>query len=423
MSRVMIMAGGTGGHVMPALSVARALRARGVDVLWLGTADGIEAKIVPRAGIEFRTISIKGVRQSGVMRWLLLPPRLLWSMCQAWWVMATRRIDCALGMGGFVSGPGGLVAMLLKKPLVIHEQNAVVGLTNRHLARFAKRILSGFPEADGFDSFDWVGNPVRCEIADLPPPQTRLGVARDAGLRVLIVGGSRGARVFNEQMPKLLATALPKPPLVWHQCGAGNAPKGAVIAERYLAAGIGCQVNDFIEDMVSAYQWCDVMICRAGAMTVAEVCAAGVAAIFVPYPHAVNDHQTQNAQHLISHRAALLVEQSQFIQGDWLKKLRALDEDRARIVKLADGARKFARNDAADTVAGICEQVCVEAVVAKSTKSAKHSKSANQSTHKSNPSSDSTVSTVSNQSNQSNTPNDSNQSNQSNPSKRENKNA
>ena len=352
MKRVMIMAGGTGGHVMPALAVAECLRAHDVEVLWIGTADGLEAKVVPRAGFELRFIHIKGLRKSGLLRGLTMPFMLGWAMLQALWIMLRRRPDSVLGMGGFVSGPGGLVAALLRRPLVVHEQNAVAGLTNRHLARFAGRVLSGFPTARGIPEVTWVGNPVRREIADLPPPEQRLS-GRSGPLRLLVVGGSLGASVFNEHLPELLGRgAASNPPLeVWHQCGLAGA---GAIGERYLAAGIGCEVHGFIDNMARAYAWCDLVICRAGAMTIAEVCAAGVAAILVPYPHAVSDHQTANAIYLHSHAAARLVSQQEFILGAWLRWLDEFQRQRGGLIAIAQAARGLARPQAALGVAQIC---------------------------------------------------------------------
>ena len=359
MNRIMVMAGGTGGHVMPALAVAEALRECGVEVLWMGTADGLEAKLAPRAGFEFKIIHIKGLRKSGVGRVAAMPFLLAWAMLQALWVVLRRRPKAILGMGGFVSGPGGLVAGLLGMPLVVHEQNAVAGLTNRYLARFARRVLSGFPEVRRLEKFaekvTWVGNPVRREIINLPPPGTRLA-GRSGPLRLLVVGGSLGASVFNEHLPALLGRkGLPGPvPEVWHQCGRAAAGD---IGTRYIEAGIGCEVNGFIEDMAGAFAWCDLVICRAGAMSVAEVCAAGVAAILVPYPHAVNDHQTANAAYLHSRAAARLVPQQDFIRGHWLETLGHWQRRRTELVEMAEAARRLARPEAALAVA----QACMEA--------------------------------------------------------------
>ena len=364
MSRIVIMAGGTGGHVMPALAVAECLRAQGVEVLWIGTGDGLEAKLAPAAGFPLKRIHIKGLRKSGLVRGLMMPFLLTWAMCQSLWIFLRHWPSGVLGMGGFVSGPGGLVAALLRRPLVVHEQNAIAGLTNRHLARFAGRVLSGFPVAQGIPNVTFVGNPVRREIADLAPPQQRLR-GRKGPLRLLVVGGSLGAAVFNQQLPELLgrghatskaASKTASAPLVevWHQCGQSGA---GAIGERYLAAGIGCEVNGFIEDMAKAYTWCDLIICRAGAMTISEVCAAGVASILVPYPHAAGDHQTANAAYLDSRKAARLLPQEQFILGDWVKWLAEWQRNRADLVAMSQAARQLARPDAALEVARVCREV------------------------------------------------------------------
>ena len=349
MIRVLIMAGGTGGHVMPGLAVAEALRARGATLSWLGTAAGVEAELVARAGIDIDFIRIKGLRKSGAARAAAMPFMLAWALAQAAAVMRRRRPHAALGMGGFAAAPGGLVAALLRRPLVIHEQNRVAGLTNRLLAKVAQRRLSGFPDARGLPGAEWVGNPVRRAIVDLPPPQTRLAGRRGA-LRVLVVGGSRGAEAFNRHLPNLLARLQPRPQ-IRHQCGANNAD---AVAARYRDAGIRAQVHAFIDDMASAYAWCDLAICRAGALTVAEVCAAGAAALLVPYPHAVSDHQTANAAWLESQGAARLVAQDDLVRGDWLGALAEWQRERAPLAAMAAAARRLARPDAADEVARIC---------------------------------------------------------------------
>jgi len=353
MIRILIMAGGTGGHLMPALAVAERLRARGAEVCWIGTADSLEAKLVPRAGFQLHTIRIKGLRQSGAARVAVMPFMLLWAMAQALAVMARRKPHAVLGMGGFVSGPGGLIACLLRRPLVVHEQNTVAGLTNRHLARFARRALSGFPAVKGMAGATWVGNPVRREIAELPAPKSRLA-GRRGPMRVLVVGGSRGAEVFNQRLPGLLARAPQPAPEVWHQCGPHDPD---TIGKRYLEAGIRSRVSGFIDDMAGAYAWCDLVICRAGAMTVSEVCAAGVAALLVPYPFAVSDHQTGNAAWLQSRSAARLVAQDDFVRGAWLEHLGEWQRDRRLLVEMAQAARHLARPHAAAEVARVCLEV------------------------------------------------------------------
>ena len=365
MKRAMILAGGTGGHAMPALAVAENLRARGVEVIWLGTAAGVEADLARRGGFEFHSIYIKGLRGGGLLRALWMPVMLTWAMLQSGWWIWRKKPRSILSMGGFVAGPGGLVAGLLRRPLIIHEQNTVAGLTNKYLARFAARRLSGFPQAEGLKQHTWVGNPVRRAILDLPPPHLRSRAADDA-LRLLVLGGSQGARVFNETMPELLSGSLvqarrARAPLprglpaisVWHQCGRAAA---ATIRARYFAVGISCEVHGFIDDMAKAYAWCDAVICRAGAMTIAEICAAGVAAILVPYPHAAGDHQTRNAACLHNLGAAYVVTQQQFLRGDWLTHLVEFHRHPERRQAMATAARTLARPEAARAVAVACEE-------------------------------------------------------------------
>ncbi len=351
MTRMMIMAGGTGGHVMPALAVARQLRERGAEVRWMGNADGLESTLATADGFELDAIHIRGLRQSGLARKLAMPWMLAQACARSLRIFRERKPEVLLGMGGFVSGPGGLVAGILRKPLVLHEQNAVAGLTNRWLARLATRVLTGFPDTEGLSMGQWVGNPVRRDIADLPAPRERLA-ERDGFLRLLVVGGSQGARVFNEELPGLLATRFTGRIEVLHQCGRNNAEP---VISAYADRGIDARVQDFIEDMAAAYAWCDVVVCRAGAMTVAEVCAAGAVAIFVPYPFAVNDHQARNADYLARQDAAFSVPQPAFIDGDWLGRLDVLARDRGKLLEMAEKSRALAKPDAAKTVADICE--------------------------------------------------------------------
>jgi UDP-N-acetylglucosamine--N-acetylmuramyl-(pentapeptide) pyrophosphoryl-undecaprenol N-acetylglucosamine transferase len=350
MNRLLIMAGGTGGHVIPGIAVARELIQQGVEVSWIGTRQGIEARLVPGSEIDFYPIDIKGLRKSGVLRKLLMPVMLLKAMLQTLFVILKRKPEVVLGMGGFVSGPGGLVAAALKLPLVIHEQNAVAGLTNRWLSRFSHQVLTGFPSADGFRQFRWTGNPVRTEIFSIPEPGLRLA-DRTGPLRLLVIGGSQGARVFNQELPRLFAENQIPDIDVWHQSGIRGKND---IGDAYLKAGIGCQVNEFIDDMKKAYQWCDIIICRSGAMTVSEVCSAGAVAIFVPYPHAVNDHQKKNAAFLVDTGAAYMILQNEFVQGQWLEILNRFDRDRKLLVEMARAARKLAKPKASIDVATTC---------------------------------------------------------------------
>ena len=349
----MVMAGGTGGHIMPALAVARVLHRRGVRIVWMGTARGLEGALVRAAGFELELIHIRGLRPGDWWRKLLLPLYLSIAIGESLRLIHKHRPDALLGMGGFVSGPGGLAARLLGKPLVLHEQNAVAGLTNRWLARLTAHVLSGFPDVRGLRSHRWVGNPVRREIIAIVAPQQRLA-ARAAGLRILVLGGSQGATVFNRYLPALLGRCGWPSLEVRHQCG--SAALNAVAA-RYHEAGVDCRVVSFIDDMAAAYSWADVVICRAGAMTIAEVCAAGAAAVLVPYPHAAGDHQVENAAYMVAAKAALMVRQAQFIQGDWLHLLEALWRRRERLVSMATAARSLAKPNAAADVAAACEEV------------------------------------------------------------------
>ena len=350
--KVMIIAGGTGGHVYPGLAVARYLREQGVDVVWMGTRQGLEASEVPAAGFRIRWITIKGLRRRGALGWVLLPFRLALAMTQALIILLRERPGVVLAMGGFVAGPGAIVARMLRKPLIIHEQNAVPGLTNRILAFFATYTLSGFPAAFGaMASARHVGNPVRPEIGRIPEPEKRLA-GRSGPLRLLVLGGSQGARAFNEFLPRAIGAMPPEArPEIVHQCGTRWFTETDAAYRRH---GVEARVLPFIDDMAAAYQWADLVICRAGAMTVAELAAAGVAAILVPYPHAVDDHQTANARYLADHDAAILLPERDLSVSRITELLREFAENREVIEKMAVAARGSAILDATDTVAGVC---------------------------------------------------------------------
>ncbi|HMA11874.1 MAG TPA: undecaprenyldiphospho-muramoylpentapeptide beta-N-acetylglucosaminyltransferase [Steroidobacteraceae bacterium] len=355
---LMVMAGGTGGHVYPALAVADALRARGWDVFWLGTKLGLEARVVPQAGIDMVWVSMGGVRGKGVLKKLLLPATLLLAFWQSLAAILKRRPDVVLGMGGYTAFPGGMMTSLLNRPLVIHEQNSVGGLTNRVLACLADRVLTAFPQAFRGEkdkpipcrrvATEWVGNPVRADIAALP---AEVRAARTGPLRLLVVGGSLGAQALNELVPQALAL-LPagQRPLVVHQSGRKHLD---VLRENYAAAGVTAEVRDYIEDMAAEYRACDFAICRAGAMTVAELACAGVPALLVPFPHAVDDHQTGNAEFLSAAGAAWLMQQRDLSA----EKLAALigGLDRTRLAAMSEQALKLAKPDATRQVADICE--------------------------------------------------------------------
>ncbi|MEW6415345.1 MAG: undecaprenyldiphospho-muramoylpentapeptide beta-N-acetylglucosaminyltransferase [Pseudomonadota bacterium] len=357
---LMVMAGGTGGHVYPALAVADALRARGWNVFWLGTKSGLEARVVPAAGIDMVWLAMGGVRGKGLLKKMLLPMMLLVAFWQSLSAILARRPDVVLGMGGYTAFPGGMMASLLNKPLVIHEQNSVGGLTNRVLACLADRVLTAFPQAFRGErdrpvpcrrvETEWVGNPVRGEIAglgELPRP------AHSGPLRLLVVGGSLGAAALNALVPQALAR-LPadKRPRVVHQSGRRHLD---ALRANYAAAGVEAELRDYIEDMAAAYRDCDFAICRAGAMTVAELACAGVPAVLVPFPFAVDDHQTGNAAFLADAGAAWLMPQKELTA----EKLAALigGLDRATLAAMSEKARALARPDATGRVADICEEL------------------------------------------------------------------
>jgi len=357
MSGVMIMAGGTGGHVFPGLAVARCLRAQQIEVTWLGTRRGLEARVVPAADLDIHMewISIQGVRRTGLINWLLLPIKLSYAVVQAWRILRRQKPQVVLSLGGFVAGPGGIASRLLRTPLVIHEQNAVPGMTNHWLALIANRVLTGFPGAFmEVPAARHVGNPVRSEISALPPPEERLA-SRRGQLRLLVLGGSQGARVFNEVLPQAMALlSADLRPEIWHQCGQGTKKK---LEAAYARASVIANVNPFIEDMAAAYSWADLVLGRAGAMTIAELAAAGCAAILVPYPSAVDDHQTANARFLSERNAAILLPQPECTPDRLAELLREVSENRELLLKMAHAARGCAMIDAAETVAAVCLEV------------------------------------------------------------------
>lgn len=347
------MAGGTGGHIFPALAVAEELKTQGCEVLWLGTRAGLEADIVPRAGFPISFIAVSGLRGKGILSWVLAPYKLGLAFLQALMLITRLKPTLVLGMGGFVTGPGGLVAWLLDKPLVIHEQNSIAGLTNRLLAPIASRVLEAFPGSLHTKYHpQHTGNPVRVAIATLAS-LTRPG--RPGPLRLLVLGGSRGARALNEVMPRALATlATAQRPEVWHQTGAEHL---ATAQQEYRAAHVTARLEPFIDDMAAAYSWADLVLCRAGALTIAELACAGVASILVPYPFAVDDHQTHNARYLTDANAALLVPQSQLTPHALATLLADLQRTPERVRAMAAAAHRLARPDAATRVTDVCREV------------------------------------------------------------------
>ncbi|MCZ6911943.1 MAG: undecaprenyldiphospho-muramoylpentapeptide beta-N-acetylglucosaminyltransferase [Proteobacteria bacterium] len=353
---VMIMAGGTGGHVYPALAVARALAAMGRDVVWLGTRRGLEGRVIPEQQIPIEWISVSGLRGKGVVSWLIAPFRLLRALFQSLSILRKTRPAVVLGMGGFVSGPGGLAARLLGRRLVIHEQNAVAGLTNRSLARIANRVLeafpSSFPNPERISSgVETVGNPVRDEILSLPEPGQRMA-GRSGRLRLLVLGGSQGALRLNTMMPLALAQIdSDKRPQVWHQAGASTLEKAR---SGYRRHDLDARVEPFIEDMADAYGWADLVVCRAGALTIFELAAAGLAAVLVPFPSAVDDHQTLNAKWLVRSGAAVLLPEETLAADSLAALILRFAGDRQSLLEMAGRARALAAPGACGKVVQAC---------------------------------------------------------------------
>lgn len=350
--RFLIMAGGTGGHVFPALATARLLQEKGCDVHWLGSSGGMEERLIADTDIPLSTINVKGLRGKGKLTLALAPFRLMKALWQALGVVRRVKPDCVIGMGGFVTGPGGIAAWLTRRPLLVHEQNAVAGMTNRILARFAKTVMEAFPGSFGSAVVTrCTGNPVRSDVAALPEPDQRLA-GRQGRRRLLVLGGSLGATAINDIVPAAVAR-LPEDqrPDVRHQCGERN-HETALAA--YQAAGVEASVEPFIKDMAEAYGWADLVICRAGALTVSELCAAGVGALLVPFPHAVDDHQTRNAGYMVKAGAALLLPQHKLddaVLADTLTDLLARPE---HLIDMARAARTLARPDATERVVNYC---------------------------------------------------------------------
>ena len=347
MKTLLVMAGGTGGHIYPGIAVAEALKAAGWHIAWLGNAERMEGRLIPGYGYETAWIRFGALRGKGLWPKLLLPLNLLRGFWQALGVLRRVRPDVVLGMGGYVSFPGGMMAALIGRPLVLHEQNSVAGLANRVLARVADRIVTGFP--DVLAKGAWVGNPVRAEIVAVADPATRFA-QREGPLRVLVIGGSLGAKVLNDTVPQALAAMAPeRRPEVVHQAGTAQIE---ALRESYAMAGVSGDLRPFIDDMAAAYADADVVVCRAGALTVAELAAAGVASILVPLPHAVDDHQTGNARFLAERGAACLLPQNELSAARLATLLGELD--RAQLREMAIAARALARPQATQDVAGAC---------------------------------------------------------------------
>jgi UDP-N-acetylglucosamine--N-acetylmuramyl-(pentapeptide) pyrophosphoryl-undecaprenol N-acetylglucosamine transferase len=348
----MIMAGGTGGHVFPGLALARQLRAQSLEVVWLGTARGLEARVIPAEGIPIEELSVAGLRGKGWLSWLAAPFRLTVALAQALAVMRRYRPRVVVGLGGFVSGPGGVAAWLTHRPLLIHEQNAVAGFTNRCLAHLARVVLEAFPGSFGQNVHARViGNPVRRDISALPPPAVRFA-GRSGPIRILVIGGSQGAARLNTVVPFALKRLLASLAFdVRHQAGERWVEAGRA---SYAQAGVRADVRPFIEDMSEAYAWADLVICRAGALTVSELAAVGVGAILVPFPGAVDDHQAHNAQFLVRGGAAVLIPDRELTEERLAAELERLCAGRSQLLAMAERARRLAAPRAADELAESC---------------------------------------------------------------------
>jgi len=348
MKTILIMAGGTGGHIFPGLAVAQEMRSAGWDVAWMGAHGGMEERLVPQHGYRTAWIRARAARGKGLAHKLLLPASLLYSFWESAQQIRRLKPDVVLGLGGYVAFPGGMMASLLNRPLALHEQNAIAGLANRILAGLSDKAMVAFPEA--IKGAEWTGNPVRADIAAIPPPEQRFA-ARQGPLRLLVVGGSLGAQALNEAIPKALSL-LPQKFLVVHQAGEKHLE---ILKQNYLASGVEGELVAFIDDMARRYAAADLVICRAGAMTIAELAAGGMPSILVPFPHAVDDHQTANARFLADRGAAILVQQKDLSAERLASLIESLD--RPKLLDMARKARALGKPDAAKVVAQRCMEI------------------------------------------------------------------
>jgi UDP-N-acetylglucosamine--N-acetylmuramyl-(pentapeptide) pyrophosphoryl-undecaprenol N-acetylglucosamine transferase len=349
--KLLVVAGGTGGHIFPGIAVADFLKQQGWQVSWIGTPDRMEATVVPKHNIEIDFIDVKGVRGNGIKRLIKAPFMVMNAIFQARKILKAQRPDVVLAMGGYVTGPTGIAAKSLGIPLVIHEQNAVAGMSNRWLAKFASKVLAAFPSAFAKGQCEVVGNPVRASVAQVSAKQTSIPI------NILVVGGSLGAQVLNRTLPAVFSALSAQTTLnIWHQTGKNNEQK---VTADYQQLGLAenTKVAEFIDDMDSAYQWADLVICRAGALTVSEIAAAGRMALFVPFPHAVDDHQTANAAYLVNSGAALMMQQNAFSKEAVVDLLTPYLIAPEKISIMASKAKQLAILDATAKVANRCEQL------------------------------------------------------------------
>jgi UDP-N-acetylglucosamine--N-acetylmuramyl-(pentapeptide) pyrophosphoryl-undecaprenol N-acetylglucosamine transferase len=345
---IVIMAGGTGGHIFPGLAVAQEMRSAGWEVVWMGVRGGMEERLVPPRGYETAWIRARAARGKGLLQKALLPANLLLSFWESARHLRRIRPDVVLGLGGYVAFPGGMMASLLNRPLALHEQNAVAGLANRVLSTVSDKVMVAFPGS--LKKAEWTGNPVRTDIAAMAPPEARFA-GRTGPLRILVVGGSLGAQALNETMPRAVALLADKPHIV-HQSGEKHLD---TLRKHYAEAGVQGELVAFIDDMAKRYAQADLVICRAGAVTIAELSAGGMASILVPFPHAVDDHQTANARFLADAGAALLLPQKDLTAQGLAALVRSLD--RVRLLDMAKKARALGKPDAARIVAKRCMEI------------------------------------------------------------------
>ena len=366
---LLVMAGGTGGHIFPGLAVAEKLKSKGWHIHWLGTADRMEAEIVPKHGFDISFINISGLRHKSLLAWLKLPFKLVNSLLQAIAVISAIKPDAVLGMGGYASAPGGLAAWLMEKPLVVHEQNAAAGLTNRLLARIATKVCCAFPDAfEKRIAAQVVGNPLRASITQSVAKESSDEDGIKSSHNILIVGGSLGAQILNQTLPESFVKLLKMthgnkdnlPFNLWHQTGKGNKKEVVEAYNQQYLANEQVRVTEFIDDIASAYQWADVVICRAGALTVSELAMAATPAIFIPLEHAVDDHQTKNAQYLVSRGGATLIKQQALTSDVLATLLNELFSDSQILKNMAQAAFAAADADATNKVADICLQLAAE---------------------------------------------------------------
>jgi len=348
MKTILIMAGGTGGHIFPGLAVAEQMRAAGWDVVWMGARGGMEERLVPKHGYRAAWIRAKAARGKGIVQKLLLPANLLYSFWESARHIRKLRPNVVLGLGGYVAFPGGMMASLWNRPLALHEQNAIPGLANKVLAQISDKVMAGFPQA--LKGAEWTGNPVRAEIAAIPSPEVRFA-GRQGPLKILVVGGSLGAQALNEATPRALAL-LDNRPTVVHQSGEKHLD---ALRKHYKEAGVQGELVAFIDDMARRYAEADLVICRAGAVTIAELSAGGMASLLVPFPHAVDDHQTANGKFLAERGAALLLQQRDLTPQTLAHLIQGLD--RGRLLDMAQKARALGKPDAARVVAERCMSI------------------------------------------------------------------